>query len=210
MAVAILRYNAGNVRSVAFALKRLGVESVLTDDPAALRAASHVIFPGVGEASSAMAYLRERGLDSVIRSLTQPVLGICLGLQLLCESSGENNTECLGIFPHRVLKFEPGPDRLKVPQIGWNTVEHGEPASGGAGDKASATSTNLFRGVPELAHFYFVHSYYADIGPDTCARTDYGRTFSSGLARENFRAVQFHPEKSADNGARLLQNFLMT
>jgi len=221
MAVAILRYNAGNVRSVAFALHRLGVESVLTDDPAALRAASHVIFPGVGEASSAMTYLRERGLDDVIRSLTQPVLGICLGLQLLCESSTENDTACLGIFPHRVLKFEPGPDRLKVPQIGWNTVEHdsGGPAGRDSGGQDSdgqgpasqgPAGPNLFAGLPTQAHFYFVHSYYAEIGPDTCAHTEYGCQFSSALARDNFRAVQFHPEKSADNGARLLENFLMT
>ncbi len=200
MAVAILRYNAGNVRSVAFALQRLGVESVLTDDPAALREASHVIFPGVGEASSAMTYLLERGLDDVIRSLTQPVLGICLGLQLLCESSTENDTACLGIFPHRVLKFEPGPDRLKVPQIGWNTVERGSGLSSGGQD--------LFAGLPHEAYFYFVHSFYADIGEDTCAHSEYGCRFSSALARDNFRAVQFHPEKSADNGARLLENFL--
>lgn len=206
MAVAILRYNAGNVRSVAFALQRLGVESLLTDDPAALRAASHVIFPGVGEASSAMAYLRERGLDEVIRSLTQPVLGICLGLQLLCESSTENDTGCLGIFPHRVLKFEPGPARLKVPLIGWNTVTHSVPDA--RADAPAAGHASLFGGISQQAHFYFVHSYYADLGPDTCARTDYGCTFSSALARDNFRAVQFHPEKSADNGARLLENFL--
>lgn len=215
MSVAIVRYNAGNVRSVEFALRRLGVEPVLTDDPDELRAADRVIFPGVGEARSSMAYLRERGLDEVIRSLTQPVLGICLGLQLLCEHSEENDTTCLGVFPHQVRKFRSLPGapgfaeeggtpnlrhsakdlhRLKVPQIGWNRVRHD-----GAG---------VFAGVEAEPYMYFVHSYYAETGPMTVAKTEYGIPFSSGMRRDNFHAVQFHPEKSADPGSTLLRAFL--
>lgn len=203
MSVAIVRYNAGNVQSVIFALHRLGVEPTLTDNPDELRAADRVIFPGVGEARSSMAYLRERGLDAVIRSLTQPVLGICLGLQLLCEHSEENDTACLGVFPHRVRKFRsspgtPGPGgeapRLKVPQIGWNRVRH--------------DGKGVFTGVEAEPYMYFVHSYYAETGPVTVAETEYGVPFSSGMRRDNFHAVQFHPEKSADPGAALLRAFL--
>jgi len=189
--VAIVKYNAGNVRSVQFALARLGIEPVLTDDPAALRAASHVIFPGVGEASSAMAYLRERGLVSTITSLEQPVLGICLGLQLMCKHSEEADTECFGLFEERVLRFR-GDE--KIPQIGWNSVHHDGSA--------------LFEGIPQDAHFYFVHSFYAESGPDQVASTDYIVPFASAMVRGNFHAVQFHPEKSADVGSKLLENFL--
>ncbi|MEQ9105820.1 MAG: imidazole glycerol phosphate synthase subunit HisH [Rhodothermales bacterium] len=203
MSIAIVRYNAGNVRSVEFALRRLGVEPLLTDDADELRAADRVIFPGVGEARSSMSYLRERGLDEVIRSLTQPVLGICLGLQLLCEHSEENDTTCLGVFPHRVRKFNnlpgaPRPDgthaALKVPQIGWNRVRH--------------DGKGVFTGEEAEPYMYFVHSYYAETGPLTVAETEYGIPFSSGMRRDNFHAVQFHPEKSADPGAALLRAFL--
>lgn len=189
--VAVVKYNAGNVRSVQFALGRLGVEPLLTDDPAALRAASHVIFPGVGEASSAMRYLNERGLVDVITSLTQPVLGICLGLQLMCKHSEEADTECFGIFEERVLRFQ---GDAKIPQIGWNTVHHNE--------------EGLFSGIPQDAHFYFVHSFYAEPGPDQLASTEYIVPFASAMVRDNFHAVQFHPEKSADVGSQLLKNFL--
>jgi glutamine amidotransferase len=189
--VAVIDYNAGNVRSVEFALRRLGVEPLLTFDEAALRAASHVIFPGVGEASSAMGYLKERGLDRVIPTLTQPVLGICLGLQLLCRHSEEADTECLGVFDTEVRRFR---GAEKVPQIGWNTVHH--------------NGSPLFDGIDEGAHFYFVHSFYAEPCPDQAASTEYILPFASALERGNFHAVQFHPEKSADVGSRLLQNFM--
>ena len=189
--VAIIDYNAGNVRSVEFALHRLGVQPLLTSEEAALRAASHVIFPGVGEASSAMAYLRECGLEKVIPTLTQPVLGICLGLQLLCRHSEEADTECLGVFDTEVRRFR---GTEKVPQIGWNTVQH--------------NGSPLFDGIQNGAHFYFVHSFYAEPCADQAASTEYILPFASSLERGNFHAVQFHPEKSADVGSRLLQNFL--
>ncbi|NNF03638.1 MAG: imidazole glycerol phosphate synthase subunit HisH [Rhodothermales bacterium] len=200
MRVAIVKYNAGNVRSVEFALHRLGVEGEVTDDPEKLRSADRVIFPGVGEAGTAMAYLRERRLDEVIPTLTQPVLGICLGLQLLCESSEEADTRCMGVFPHVVRRFEAGFEsgdsraRLKVPQIGWNTVQHD-------GD-------GVFSALPADPHMYFVHSYFAADGPCTAATTEYGVRFASALRKDNFHAVQFHPEKSADAGHALLKAFL--
>ena len=189
--VAIVKYNAGNVRSVQFALARLGVEPLLTDDPAALRAASRVIFPGVGEASSAMRYLREHGLDEVIPSLTQPVLGICLGLQLMCRHSEEADTTCFGIFDTDVKRFR---GDAKIPQIGWNTVHHDD--------------SPLFAGIPQDTHFYFVHSFYAEPGHQQTASTEYIVPFASAMNKGNFHAVQFHPEKSADVGSQLLKNFL--
>ena len=189
--VAIVKYNAGNVRSVQFALARLGVQPLLTDDPAALRAASHVIFPGVGEASSAMRYLREHGLDDVIPSLTQPVLGICLGLQLMCRHSEEADTTCFGIFDANVKRFR---GDAKIPQIGWNTVHHDNSA--------------LFAGISQGAYFYFVHSFYAEPSSDQIAGTDYIVPFASAMNKGNFHAVQFHPEKSADVGSQLLKNFM--
>jgi len=193
--VVVIKYNAGNVRSVDFALQRLGVDGTLSDDPDRIRAASHVIFPGVGEASSAMAYLQERGLDDLIRSLEQPVLGICLGLQLMCSHSEENDTPCLDIFPNAIRRFE---GDQKIPQIGWNTVQH--------------DGNGLFAGIPQGAHMYFVHSYYAETLNDDAeiGRTEYIVPFSSGLVKDNFHAVQFHPEKSADFGSKLLANFLAT
>ncbi|MDX1907098.1 MAG: imidazole glycerol phosphate synthase subunit HisH [Bacteroidia bacterium] len=192
MKLALVQYNAGNITSVTYALERLGVSPVLTDDPEVLRTADKVIFPGVGEASTAMAYLRARGLDQVITHLKQPVLGICLGLQLLCESSAENDTLCLGVFPHKVVRF-PDAD-LKVPHMGWNNLTH--------------LRGPLGADLGEHPYMYFVHSYYAETGPYTTAMTTYGPTFSAMLQKDNFFATQFHPEKSSTPGAQLLRNFL--
>ncbi len=192
MRVAIVKYNAGNTVSVINALNRLGVESVVTDSPEELLAADKVIFPGVGEASTAMAYLRERGLAEVIKSLTQPVLGICLGMQLMCSFSDENDTECLGILPFRVRRFES--ETLKVPHTGWNRV--------------SDLRSPLFEGVAEGLHVYFVHGYYVETGANTTAVTNYCLDFSAGVDCGNFYAIQFHPEKSGEAGARILENFL--
>ena len=195
MKLVIIKYNAGNIRSVLFALERIGVEAEVTDEPDAIIAADKVIFPGVGEASTAMQYLKDRKLDLLIRSLKQPVLGICLGLQLMCKYSEENDTECLGIFDEGVKKFEPlGDQSLKVPQIGWNNIYN--------------LKTSLFKDVPDGSFCYFVHGYYAGLGSDTIAKTDYVQPYSSGLHRNNFYGVQFHPEKSAAIGERILKNFI--
>jgi phosphoribosylformimino-5-aminoimidazole carboxamide ribotide isomerase len=191
--IAVIRYNAGNIQSVLNALERLGVAAILTDDPAEIRAAERVIFPGVGEASTAMRYLRERGLDEVIRSLTQPVLGICLGMQLLGEHSEENDTECLGIVPARVRKL-PNGDGLKVPHVGWNTVQ--------------AIDNQLFENITPNPYFYFVHSFAMELNEATIAQTDYGIQFTSAVQWRNFYGVQFHPEKSAGAGEQLLRNFI--
>jgi glutamine amidotransferase len=191
MTVAIIDYDAGNTCSVSFALQRLGIEPVLTDDPAILAAADKVIFPGVGEASSAMKYLRYKNLCPVIKDLRQPVLGICLGMQLMCSHTAENDSIGLGIFDCAVRKFDP---LLKVPHIGWNTVE--------------PSPSTLFPIPPANSFFYFVHSYYAEICPHTIAVTTYGIPFSACLQKGNFYAVQFHPEKSAEPGQQVLQNFL--
>ncbi len=191
MNIAIVRYNAGNIRSVVHALRRLGVEPEVTNHPVALRQADRVIFPGVGEASSAMQYLRERGLDALIPQLEQPVLGICLGQQLLCRRSEENDTACLGVFPGAILAFPPDD---KVPHIGWNSL--------------GKLRGPLFQGIEEGSHVYFVHGYYAETGPLTTAVTDYILPFSAAMQRRNFHAVQFHPEKSGDVGAAILKNFL--
>jgi glutamine amidotransferase len=199
MKLAIVKYNAGNIQSVLYALERIGYSAEVTDDPAAIGAADKVIFPGVGEASTAMDYLRGRGLDAVIVGLKQPVLGICLGMQLMCSYSEENDTTCLGIFGERVKKFVPGATGLKVPQIGWNTI--------------SGLRTALFEGVGGEggeAYCYFVHGYYADLGEHTIATTDYVQPYSSALHRGNFYGVQFHPEKSAQVGERILKNFIET
>jgi glutamine amidotransferase len=192
--IVIIQYNAGNIQSVLFALERLKVEAIVTDDPEKIRAAAKVIFPGVGEARSAMTYLRGKGLDQVIRSLAQPVLGICLGMQLMCAHSEENDTECLGIFDERVRRFQPGSTGLKVPQIGWNTI--------------SMLKSPLFDAVPDPSYCYFVHGYYAAKGEHTIAVTDYAGTYSAALHRDNFYGVQFHPEKSATVGERILDNFI--
>ena len=192
--IAVIRYNAGNVLSVMNALGRIGAEAVLTDDPAVIVSADHVIFPGVGEASSAMGYLAASGLDEVIRNLTQPFLGICLGMQLMCASSEEGNTECLGIFNERVTLFPRGRG-FKIPHVGWNTI--------------SGLSGPLYRGLPEDSYVYFVHSYYVPLSADASASADYDSIrFSASLSAGNFHGVQFHPEKSGEAGERILRNFL--
>ncbi|GAA3940562.1 imidazole glycerol phosphate synthase subunit HisH [Chitinophaga oryziterrae] len=195
MKTVIIKYNAGNIRSVLFALERLGVEGVVTDDPEEIRAADKVIFPGVGEASSAMRYLKERKLDQLITSLEQPVLGICLGMQLMCKYSEENDTPCMGIFDVDVKKFtSPVDNLLKIPQIGWNNI--------------TGLYSTMFEHVPENSYMYFVHSYYAALGADTVATANYVINYSAALQKDNFYAVQFHPEKSATEGAKILENFL--
>ena len=189
--IAIIQYNAGNITSVQNALERLGYSSIVTDDPKLIQQAEKVIFPGVGEASSAMQYLREKGLDEVIKNLTQPVLGICLGQQLLCRFSEEGNTDCLGVFDTTVKKFEP---KLKVPHMGWNTLE--------------TKNSELYNGILSEENFYFVHSYYAEISQETTAVCDYIVPFSASMQKNNFYATQFHPEKSSQAGEQLLLNFL--
>lgn len=192
MKVAIVKYNAGNTGSVANALRRLSVEPLITDQPDELASADKVIFPGVGEASSAMRNLRENGLDAVIPCLAQPVLAVCLGMQLLCEKSDENNTECLGILPYTVRPFSN--DHLKVPQIGWNNI--------------SQLKSPLFAGINDSSWVYFVHGYYLEKCAETIAVSDYGAEFSAALSVGNFYGVQFHPEKSGDVGERIIKNFL--
>ncbi|MBA3786362.1 MAG: imidazole glycerol phosphate synthase subunit HisH [Acidobacteria bacterium] len=192
MRIAIVKYNAGNVESIKNALARLNVETILTDDAEILKSADKVIFPGVGEASTAMRFLREKGLDEVIKKLTQPVLGICLGMQLLCEFSEENSTECLEIFPYQVRRFVS--DDLKVPQMGWNTIYN--------------LKSPLFKDIPEHSFVYFVHSFYVETGAATVAACDYELDFSAAIHRQNFYAVQFHAEKSGAVGEKILENFL--
>ncbi len=189
--IAIVKYNAGNIRSVQNALTRLGYESEVTDDPAIIQAADKVIFPGVGEASSAMKYLSERGLDLVIKQLKQPVLGICLGLQLMCTSSEEGETKCLGIFENDVRKFR---GNAIIPQMGWNEL--------------TALKSALFTDVESNSDVYFVHSYFANVNENTIATCNYIQPFSAAIQKNNFYATQFHPEKSASIGERILINFL--
>ncbi len=191
MKVVIIKYNAGNVMSVDYALRRSGITAEISDDPQTILSADKVIFPGVGEASTAMNYLREHKLDILIKELKQPVLGICIGLQLLCSSSEEGDTTCIGVFPNKVKRFEP---KLKVPHMGWNTLKN--------------TKTSLFENGLEDQFVYFVHSYYAQVGEYTIAQTDYITPFSSALHKDNFYATQFHPEKSGLIGAKVLENFL--
>ena len=194
MNITIIQYNAGNIQSVLYALERLGATATVTDDPAMIQASDKVIFPGVGEASTAMAYLQERNLDQLIKSLKQPVLGICLGMQLMCQHSAENDTPCLGIFEEKVEAFKATDATIKVPQIGWNTI--------------GQLKTELFNGVAENSFTYFVHGYYAGFGINTIATTNYIQDYSSALHKNNFYGVQFHPEKSATVGAQIIQNFL--
>ncbi|MBW0179250.1 imidazole glycerol phosphate synthase subunit HisH [Sediminibacterium sp.] len=195
MNLVIIKYNAGNIQSVRYALERIGATATVTDDHEMIASADKVIFPGVGEASTAMHYLRERKLDQLIIGLQQPVLGICLGMQLMCRHSEENDTTCLNIFDEAVKQFKPQQGTgLKVPQIGWNTI--------------SDVKTPLFNMVPENSYCYFVHGYYAAKGEHTIATTDYIQPYSSALHRDNFYGVQFHPEKSAVVGEKILTNFL--
>ena len=189
--IAIVKYNAGNIRSVQNALTRLGFESEVTDDAEKLQSAEKVIFPGVGEASTAMNYLRERGLDKVILELKQPVLGICLGLQLMCNSSEEGTTKCLGIFENEVKKFQ---GNELIPQMGWNEI--------------TDLKSELFANITSKSDVYFVHSYFAEVNENTIAACDYILPFSAAIQKNNFYATQFHPEKSAGIGEQILLNFL--
>ena len=199
MKVAIVKYNAGNIKSVIYALKRHGIDPILTDDPEELRSADKVIFPGVGEASTAMKYLREAGLDKVLPTLTQPFLGVCIGQQLMCEHSEEGNVDCLGIFPIKVKKFnaeERGEQNYKVPHMGWNKIVDFE--------------SPLFEGLDKDHSFvYYVHSFFCELSEDyTVAKTDYLLPYSASLHKDNFYAVQFHPEKSGEIGEKIIENFL--
>ena len=194
MNIAIIKYNAGNLFSVDYALKRLGISPTITADPDILRQADKVIFPGVGEAETTMKYLKEHKLDEVICDLKQPVLGICLGMQLLCRHSEEGNVNCLGIFDTDVKRFQPVQHTDKVPHMGWNTLEN--------------TQDPLFKGFNKDEFVYFVHSYYVPINEFTAAQTQYIHPFSAALHKDNFFATQFHPEKSGNAGERILKNFL--
>jgi glutamine amidotransferase len=194
MEIVIIQYNAGNIQSVLYALERIGTTAVVTDNVELIKSADKVIFPGVGEASTAMAYLKERNLDAVIKNLQQPVLGICLGMQLMCAYSEENNTTCLGVFEENVCQFKTADPVIKVPQIGWNTITN--------------LKTDLFNQVPENSYAYFVHGYYAALGAHTIATSNYIQPYSSALNKDNFYGVQFHPEKSAKVGEQIIKNFL--
>jgi glutamine amidotransferase len=197
MNVAIIKYNAGNIMSVDYALQRFGINPVITKNHELIRSADRVIFPGVGEASNTMNYLKKEKLDSLIRDLKQPVLGICLGMQLMCKHSEENDTPCIGIFDEQVRRFlpEPGKESInKVPQMGWNSIYQ--------------LKGKIFDNIPDDHFVYFVHSYYVSTGKDTIALCDYIRPFSAALQRDNFYATQFHPEKSGKVGSLILENFL--
>ena len=191
MDLVIVNYGAGNIQSIRFAFRRLGYDLELSADPDRIRLADKVIFPGVGEASSAMLKLEQSGLDQLIPELKQPVLGICVGMQLMCESSEEGDTTGLGIFKTKVVRF---PQAMKVPQIGWNAIHE--------------LKSDLFKGIPENEYIYLVHSFYAPLCDETIAVSDYGGPYSAALENDNFFGVQFHPEKSGKPGARILSNFL--
>lgn len=191
MKLIIIDYGAGNIKSIQFAFKRLGVDAILSNNPEEILAADKIIFPGVGEASSAMGMLKESGLDVLIPNLKQPVLGICLGMQLLCNSTEEGQTKGLGIFNTTVKQFS---NDVKVPQMGWNVIKE--------------LKSDLFKGIKEKEYMYLVHSYYAESCEQTIATTDYSINYASALQHDNFYGVQFHPEKSSLAGAKLLQNFL--
>ena len=191
MKIVIINYGAGNIQSIKFAIQRLGYEAVLSDDVKEIQGADKVIFPGVGEASSAMKKLKSTGLDKLIPTLKQPVLGICLGMQLMCKYSEEGNTKGLGIFDVDVVKFN---NTVKVPQIGWNQIEN--------------LNSELFKGIAEKEFMYLVHSFYVPLNNEAIATTEYGVKYASALQKDNFYGVQFHPEKSGEAGEQILKNFL--
>ena len=191
MKIVIINYGAGNIQSIMFAIERLGYKAVLSNNPDEIKAADKVIFPGVGEASYAMKMLRESGLDALIPTLKQPVFGICLGMQLMCNHSEEGDTKGLGIFDVDVVKFS---SKVKVPQMGWNTIYN--------------LKSDLFKGIAENEYMYLVHSYYAPLCVETIATTNYEMEYSSALENDNFYGTQFHPEKSGDIGEKILENFL--
>ncbi|NND10693.1 MAG: imidazole glycerol phosphate synthase subunit HisH [Flavobacteriaceae bacterium] len=191
MQIAIIDYGAGNVKSIEFAFRRLGVETTLTHDRSEVQSADKVIFPGVGEASSAMSKLKQTGLDEIIPKLEQPVLGICLGMQLMCAYSEENNTKGLGIFDVDVVRFS---EKVKVPQIGWNTIKN--------------LKSRLFKDIKENEYMYLVHSYYVPLSSDTIASSNYELEYATAIKKDNFYGVQFHPEKSSIGGEQLLKNFI--
>ncbi len=191
MKIVIINYGAGNIQSIKFAIQRLGYEAVLSNDPSVIKAADKVIFPGVGEASSAMRKLKASGLDTLVPQLKQPVLGICLGMQLMCNHTEEGDTKGLGIFDVDVLRFNSG---TKVPQIGWNQIER--------------LKSPLFTGIEEKEYIYLVHSYYAPVVEETVAQSNYGVDYSTALHKDNFYGTQFHPEKSSVVGEKILRNFL--
>ena len=202
MNVAVVKYNAGNIYSVIHALQRLGVNPILTDNPEQLQKADKVLFPGQGEASNAMRYLREHGLDQVIRDLENPILGICIGQQLMCRHSEEGDTECLGIFDADVLRFQPQKHEDKVPHMGWNQLHFMQ------SEESKPLKAGLFKGFTEGEFVYFVHSFYVPVCAQTIATTDYILPFSAALHKDNFYATQFHPEKSGSVGERIIKNFL--
>ncbi len=191
MKIVIINYGAGNIQSIKFAIQRLGYEAILSDDPEEIKVADKVIFPGVGEASSAMSKLKASGLDTLIPQLKQPVLGICLGMQLMCNHTEEGDTKGLGIFDVDVVRFNLG---VKVPQIGWNQIE--------------TLNSPLFDGINEKEYIYLVHSYYAPVTNDTVAQTNYGISYTTALQKNNFYGTQFHPEKSSVTGEKILKNFI--
>ena len=195
MNVAIIKYNAGNIFSVDCALRRIGITAEITDDPEKIRKADKVIFPGVGEASSAMAHLRHHRLDEVIRNLSQPLLGICIGQQLLCAHSEEGDTDCIGIFDAPVKRFQPSDDGLKIPHMGWNRIQ-------------LTTENPLLTEALDNNFVYYVHSFYVPLNCWTIAKTEYIGEFSAAMRKDNFFATQFHPEKSGDVGERILKNFI--
>ena len=194
MKVAVVKYNAGNIRSVDYALKRLGIEAVITADKEILQSADKVIFPGVGEAETTMNHLKATGLDELIKNLRQPVFGICLGMQLMCRYSAEGGVDCLNIFDVDVKRFVPQKHEDKVPHMGWNTI--------------GKTNSKLFEGFTEPEFVYFVHSFYVPVCDFTAAETDYIHPFSAALHKDNFYATQFHTEKSGKTGEKILKNFL--
>lgn len=196
MKVAIVKYNAGNIYSVVNAMRRLGVEPIITDDAEVLASADRVLFPGQGEASSTMAYIKEHQLDRIILDLKQPVLGICIGQQLLCKHSEEGNTDCIGLFPMEVKRFQPTCHEDKVPAIGWNRIELGD------------EPCKLLNGLGENPYVYFIHSYYVPVSQWTIATANYTSPFSAALHKDNFYATQFHPEKSGKVGEQILKNFM--